>query len=346
MPPDEAKTNNVKPTSFNISNRRYIGGKSLLLKTILESIPAHINRGSFCDIFAGTGVVGAAAFSEFESVVFNDFLFSNEVNYQGFFGKGTFSQTKLEQFRMDMTIRASQPIRGNYFSKNFSGKYFSETSAKVIGMVRETIEENPYQFNQRERAIALSSLIYSADRIANTVGHYDAYRKGVDNFKNFEFRLIAPTRRLKADIHRKDANQLAREISPDVVYIDPPYNSRQYSRFYHVLENLTKWEKPALDGVALKPPIENMSDYCKIGAVDAFVDLISNLDTKLIIVSYNNTYNSKSSSSRNKISLEEISSILRTRGKTRTQKISHKHFSAGSTTFENHMEYLFLTEVN
>lgn len=98
MPPDEAKTNNVKPTSFNISNRRYIGGKSLLLKTILESIPAHINRGSFCDIFAGTGVVGAAAFSEFESVVFNDFLFSNEVNYQGFLGKELSLRPSLSSF--------------------------------------------------------------------------------------------------------------------------------------------------------------------------------------------------------------------------------------------------------
>ncbi|MBU4457771.1 MAG: DNA adenine methylase, partial [Candidatus Omnitrophica bacterium] len=30
----------------------------------------------------------------------------------------------------------------------------------------------------------------------------------------------------------------------DVAYIDPPYNARQYINFYHVLENLAKWEKP------------------------------------------------------------------------------------------------------
>jgi adenine-specific DNA-methyltransferase len=337
---------NLKDSPFKIGNRRYIGGKSLLLKAITESIPDYIPRRTFCDIFAGTGVVGAAAFSEFRSVKLNDLLYSNEIIYQGFFGKGTFSQSKLEEFRYEMSIRATKQLRQNYFSENFSGKYFSEKSAKAIGMIRETIDSNAYDFNKRERSIAIASLLYSSDRIANTVGHYEAYRKGVLEFKEFDFRLISPSRDLKAEITRKDANQLAREIKSDVVYIDPPYNSRQYSRFYHVLETLTKWDKPVLEGVALKPPTENVSEYCKVGAADAFEDLITNLDTKLIIVSYNNTYTSKSSSSRNKISLEEIRAILRDKGKTKIKKIPHKHFTAGNTDFNNHLEYLFVTEVS
>ena len=161
-----------------------------------------------------------------------------------------------------------------------------------------------------------------------------------------DFRLIAPSREYQASIFRKDANQLAKEISSDVVYIDPPYNSRQYSRFYNVLETLTKRDNPVLEGVALKPPTENISDYCKVRAADAFEDLISHLDTSLIIVSYNNTYTSKSSSSRNKINLDQISTILKSKGKTKTKKIPHKHFSAGNTDFENHLEYLFITEVS
>jgi adenine-specific DNA-methyltransferase len=47
-------------------------------------------------------------------------------------------------------------------------------------------------------------------------------------------------------IFNQDTNVLAKNIKADIVYIDPPYNSRQYSRFYHVLENLTKWQKPKL----------------------------------------------------------------------------------------------------
>ena len=96
-----------------------------------------------------------------------------------------------------------------------------------------------------------------------------------------------------------DANKLARQIKSDLVYIDPPYNSRQYSRFYHVYENLVKWEKPKLFGVACKPEPNNVSDYCKVKAKDAFLDLVTNLDTKYLAVSYNNTYKSKSKSSEN-----------------------------------------------
>ena len=83
----DVPANNVKVPPFNVGNRRYIGGKSLLLKAIAESIPDHISRRSFCDIFAGTGVVGASAFSDFESVTLNDLLYSNEVIYRCFIGK-------------------------------------------------------------------------------------------------------------------------------------------------------------------------------------------------------------------------------------------------------------------
>ena len=147
------------------------------------------------------------------------------------------------------------------------------------------------------------------------------------------------------DIYRQDANELVRKVKADVAFVDPPYNSRQYSRFYHVLENITKWEKPELEGVALKPKAENMSDYCKNSAPAAFADLIANIDAKYIVVTYNNTYNSKSTSSKNKITLEEIESILKKKGSTRIEAKEHPYFNAGKTNLENHKEYVFITEV-
>ena len=331
--------------TFSIGNRRYIGGKSLLLEEIFNSIPVKMRKGTFCDVFAGTGIVGSYAFSYFDKVILNDLLYSNEIIYRAFFGHGTFSIEKLQRFRQDMA-RESKTIKSpNYFSQNFGGKYFSNSAAKAIGFIREVIELNPYNFNKRERAIALASLVYSIDRIANTVGHYEAYRKKGSSFKELDFRLIQPTINLEAEIFRKDANDLVRQIEADVVYIDPPYNSRQYGRFYHVLETLIKWEKPKLQGVALKPPTENASDYCKSGAVDAFDDLIKNIESRFIVVSYNNTYSSKSSSSRNKISLREITSILRAKGQTDIKRVPHKYFSAGNTKFDNHLEYIFTTRV-
>lgn len=95
----------------------------------------------------------------------------------------------------------------------------------------------------------------------------------------------------------------------------------------------------------MKPPIENMSEYCSSRAKIAMSDLVKNLHTRYLVVSYNNTYNSKSSSSQNKIQLDELHSILSSVGKTKIFEHSHKFFNAGKTEFKDHKELLFVTEV-
>lgn len=147
------------------------------------------------------------------------------------------------------------------------------------------------------------------------------------------------------EIYKEDSNILARSITADVAYIDPPYNSRQYSRFYHIYENLVEWNKPELFGVAMKPKAQNMSAYCTSSAPVAFRDLIQNLNVRHIAVSYNNTYDSKSGSSKNKITLEQIKSILEERGNTVIYDCAHRCFNTGKTEFADHKELLFITEV-
>ena len=147
-------------------------------------------------------------------------------------------------------------------------------------------------------------------------------------------------------IYQEDANTLARNIHTDVLYMDPPYNSRQYSRFYHVYEVLVKWDKPQLSGTARKPKPEHMSDYCRVKALDTFVDLIAHADCKYIVVSYYNTYKSKSSSSQNKIRLEQIKEVLDKCGNTLIFTHSYNPFNAGKTEFDDNKEFLFITEVD
>ena len=89
-----------------------------------------------------------------------------------------------------------------------------------------------------------------------------------------------------------------------------------------------------------------MSDYCNSRAVDAFRDLIEHLNAKYIVVSYNNTYNSRSKSSQNKISLEQIQHILESRGETHILTQKYNAFNAGKTDLANHMEYLFVTKIH
>ena len=89
-----------------------------------------------------------------------------------------------------------------------------------------------------------------------------------------------------------------------------------------------------------------MSDYCRVKAFQAFADLVSHIDARYIVVSYNNTYKSKSSSSENKIKLEQIEEVLGRCGETRIFTHKHQAFNAGKTEFDDHKEYLFVTKVD
>jgi adenine-specific DNA-methyltransferase len=48
------------------------------------------------------------------------------------------------------------------------------------------------------------------------------------------------------DIFNEDINFLITKTSHDVVYLDPPYNERQYSANYHVLETIAKYDNPEI----------------------------------------------------------------------------------------------------
>lgn len=331
---------------YNISNRRYTGSKYKLLEWIEELVLKNCEGESFFDVFAGTGVVSAHMSKHYKKVIMNDFLFSNEIIYKAFFGSGEYNETIIEKYREQFQKINPNRLKDNYFSENFGEKYFSNNDAKLIGKIREEIQKLKRSLSDREYCILLASLVYSMDKVANTVGHYDAYRK-IDNIEDrFIYDLINPEKTFgKFSIYRMDANKLVRKVKADIAFIDPPYNSRQYSRFYHVLENVVQWKKPRLEGTALKPKAENMSEYCRNSAPKVFADLIKNIDAKYIVVTYNNTYNSKSSSSKNKITLEEIKNILSSKGETTIYEKKHQCFNAGKTEFDDHKEILFITKV-
>lgn len=336
---------------FDIQNRRYTGNKYKLMSWISELIFDNCKDcHSFFDVFAGTGSVTNYLFEKYDRFILNDFLFSNEIIYKGFFSNEKYDISKLNIIKDEYNNIPKNKLKDNYVSTNFGGKYFNEIDAKKIGYIRENISKKlkSNDINEKEYSILLSSLLYSFDKIANTCGHYDAYRKIKNIPESFVFELINPKNYDKnklIEIYRTDSNKLAKEVKCDIAYIDPPYNSRQYSRFYHIMENITQWKKPELFGVALKPKEENMSEYCKTSAPIAFNDLIQSLNAKYIVVSYNNTYDSKSSSSKNKITLEEIENILSNKGETKRFEKKYKAFTTGKTELDNHKEYIFITKV-
>ncbi|MDR0820445.1 MAG: hypothetical protein LBN19_02845 [Endomicrobium sp.] len=88
-----------------------------------------------------------------------------------------------------------------------------------------------------------------------------------------------------------------------------------------------------------------MSNYCRNNAKYKFSELVKDIKAEYLVVSYNNTCDSKSNSSRNKIALEEIERILMKRGSAKIFEKDYRYFNAGSTDFKSHKEYLFVTKI-
>lgn len=335
---------------LNINNRRYLGSKYKLLDFINKVIEENCNQfETILDLFGGTGVVSNYYNEKGKKVYVNDILKSNYNIYRAFFSDEKFNELKIEEIidKYNNTLVKDE----NYFSRTYKNTYFSENDCKKIGYIREDIE-NLYeskQINDRERSILVSSLLYSMDRIANTVGHYDAYRKKQILKDEFEMCSLEINQKLNSGnkIYNLDANELVKNIKTDIIYIDPPYNSRQYGDAYHLLENVAEWKKPKVYGVAKKMDRESIkSNYCTNKASNTFKDLIKNCNCKYILVSYNNMGQKGNIRSQAKISDTEILEILKEKGNVKVFEKEFNYFTTGRTKIEDHKERVFLCEVS
>lgn len=329
-----------------INNRRYLGSKYKLLPFIKKIVEENCdNINTVADIFSGTGAV-ASAFTD-KKVITNDLMYSNYICHIAWFSNQEFSDKKIIDYIMKYnTIKIDE---ANYMTKNFADTFFSYADCNKIGYIREDIEEQykANKINDRERAILITSLLYAMDKIANTCGHYDAYRKGAKFEKELELYVPTPNHDLNENniCYNIDANELVKNIEADLVYIDPPYNSRQYCDAYHVLENVARWEKPEVRGVARKMDRTALkSDYCTIKAANAFEDLIKNINAKYILLSYNNMAEKGNDRSNAKISDDDIIRILSNKGKVTIFTESYKAFTTGKSDIKHNEERLFLCE--
>ena len=332
---------------FQIQNRRYLGSKFKLcpfINWVYENKCYDIN--SVADIFAGTGSV-AHMFNLFnKKIIVNDLLYSNYLIYQTFFSDSEIDLDKIQELIFDFNI--ASPTEENYFSENFGNSFFTMDNARKIGYIREEIE-HINDINFREKAILITSLIYATDKVANTCGHYDAYRRKLDTTNELELLMpcLEDQYNQSNEIYKMDANELVKSIKTDLVYIDTPYNSRQYGDAYHLLENLAEWNKPEVFGVAKKEKdrSKTKSKYCTVKATDTFNDLINNINSKFILVSYNNMFKKGAGRSNAKISQEEIIEILSTKGDVEVFSSAYKPFTTGKSNISNHEELLYFCEV-
>ncbi len=284
---------------------RFIGNKTNLLEKIKEVIDENCNDGSqiFCDIFSGTGSV-SRYFKPYYRIISNDLLYFSHILTAATIENNvvpSFDKLKEVGINDPFTYLETHDVSNvdgfatqEYSPAGEAGRmYLTIESAKRIDFIRTTVEnwKDNGLIDTYEYKYLIAALIEGIPYVSNITGTYGAFLKSWDKraFKRFELIKLSVVDNNQRNIcYNEDANELIKKISGDILYIDPPYNERQYLPNYHLLETIAKYDSPALKGVTGVRPYKNeKSDYCiKKSVKSAFESLISDADFKHIVISY------------------------------------------------------------
>jgi adenine-specific DNA-methyltransferase len=345
-----------------ITRLNYIGSKFQLLdwltSIILDKTTEPIK--SFTDLFAGTGVVSYHFRKLGAKVISNDAeLYSSIITHA--FSCSTFTpecktilstlQKELEEKKYESKIgfitKHYSPYEGN------ERKFFTVDNAKRIDYMRERIEEikSCESVGEDEYKFLLASLLISADAVSNVPAVYGCY------LKNFKAKALKPL--TLNPIHSNTIPitpgsitynndvlnvEFLRSLESDVVYLDPPYNERQYSKNYFPLNIIAKTPEeletePPLKGKTGIPQDCFISPFCKKGSTveNAFDTLFKELRAKWIFLSYN---------SESIVSKEKMLEIMNKYGKATVEERDYKRFKSFEYNDDKEIkEYLFCLEL-
>ena len=350
---------------------RYYGNKEKLLDLIEIGVKkTELNSGAkFVDLFSGTTVVAQHFKRKGFTVIANDFLeFSYamaktyiELNEEPKFIKlKKFLKNDNNQNNNNYVIDYLNNLsaKSSFIFDNYcpggkgKRKYFSNENGQKIDAVREKIEEwkNLNAINEQEYYYLITALIEGINLVSNVAGTYGAYLKQWDKRSLKPLILKAPviiTSKKNNRAFKKDANQLIKEIKNiDILYLDPPYNSRQYVTNYFILELIAQgwFGKEKLFAVGKTGMIkysQQYSDYCyKNKAEKALKELISNVNSKYILMSYNN---------EGLIANKDIIRDLEQKGEVQLFRKNHKRYRSinqGTDDSSKTEERLYFVETN
>lgn len=282
---------------------RYIGSKLRLINFIRETVEKHCGKDLhdkvFCDIFAGTGAVGRSFSPLVKKVIANDLeKYSYIANYVQLKG---YDEEVFRNFMHLVSLNANECVGNNrnlfeaYAEGGSSNRlFFSKNNGLVIQAARNMLSEYSRFLNYKNYLAILYSIIDGADKVANTMSTYGMFASKLkeNSLKDVSFELPKKAENAgdQNEVYMSDANELIREIEGDILYLDPPYNSRQYSSYYFVLNAIAENRARETDTKSgVKKDECNKSDYNRKATVaEALEDLISNAKFEWIFLSYNN----------------------------------------------------------
>ena len=200
----------------------------------------------------------------------------------------------VDRGRLEAILRelSALPGKDGYFTEAFCrrARYLQPHNGRRVDAIREAIDA--YELGDVERGLVLTALVEAADRVDSTTGLQMAYLKqwAARSYGELELRLPLEVPGPVGSVLRRDANELARELDVDLVYIDPPYNHHSYFSNYHVWETLVRWDEPEQYGVAGKRVDcrEQKSAYnSRRFAPAALSELLESLRAPWLVVSFN-----------------------------------------------------------
>lgn len=318
----------------------YIGSKYSLLDFIDHTIKSIVSEDMsqlvFCDLFAGTGIVGRHFKTQVSQVISNDWEYYSYIlnrNYIGnhleIDGKDEYIEKLNQLDGIDNGFIYSQYCLGG--GKN--RQYFSDENGKKIDAARVAIEEwkNNGEISDDLYYFLICSLIESADKYANTASVYGAFLKSLKKSAQRPLIISPATYQFNSHTHqvyREDANTLIKSISGDILYLDPPYNARQYGANYHLLNTIAEYKDFEPKGkTGLRE--YNKSNYCsKSAVIDSFESLIADANFKYIVLSYNN---------EGLMSIDTIRHIMSKYGRYQVFQKEYTRFRADKAENRNHL---------
>ncbi len=340
---------------------RFIGSKVNLLGKIQDVINENVNdhADTFMDLFSGTGTVGSY-FKKDYRILSNDILYFSYILQKAAIENNTipgFSKLKKAGIGDPLFYLETEKyeISDEYFITKYYSPYngcermyFTVENASRIDFIRRKLDawRKAELVSDREFTYLLAALIEAVPYISNISGTYGAYLKGWDKRALGQLTLrrtdITNNRR-NNKCWNEDSNQLIKRVKGDILYIDPPYNGRQYITNYHLLETIARYDAPDIYGVTgLRPYHGEKSAYClKEEVFKAFSGIIEDAKFRHILVSY---------SSDGLLSEGEIREVLTKYGIPETYKLYkipyRKYKSKHKQESDELYEYIFYIRKN
>jgi adenine-specific DNA-methyltransferase len=253
---------------------RFIGSKENLIPFITQTIEnLGISGTVFFDIFSGTTRVAQHFKKMGYHIISNDNLYFSYLLQRTYIEnntvplflrlvpwlreKGTYDGSKMGAENVVDFLNNADAVKG-YVFENYArdGKchrmYLSNENAQKIDSILSLIElwrQNDL-ISEMEESILKTALIEAIPFVSNISGTYGAYLKHWDERAFKPLTLTVPQFILSTKQHycfQKDANELIKDFDTDILYLDPPYNTRQYISNYHVLETIARNDKNRIE---------------------------------------------------------------------------------------------------